>query len=101
MRRHVIRSLGVMPITVFLGGEPLEKISQVQHDVGISVLLNHQRRGGVLDEQRQQAGFCFGRSYPLRHFAREGVQTLAARADSKNVVHYSTVTLLARLRGWS
>ena len=40
-----------------------------------------------MDEQSQQTRFCFGRSYPSGHFARERIQTFSTRADFQNVVH--------------
>ena len=84
-------------------GRHLVDLDQIQYHVGIGVLLNHQRRRGVLDKQRQQTGFRFRGRYPCSYFTGARVQTLAARADFRGVclVHYSTVTLLARLRGWS
>jgi len=88
MRRHVVRTFGIVTITrVILGGDALEEVSQVQHHVRIGVLLNHQRCRSVLDEQRQEAGFSFGRSHPRRHLASERIQTLSTSADFQNVVH--------------
>ena len=86
VRGHIVWTFCIVPVAVFLRSEPLEKIRQIQHHVRIGVLLNHQRRRGVLDEQRQQAGFRFGGSYPRGDFAGARVQTLAACADFELMV---------------
>ena len=92
MRRHIVGTFGVVTITrrfpqCVFRSDAFEKIRQIQHYVGIGILLNHQRCRGVLDEQRQQTGFRIGRRYPGRHFVRARIQTFSARANFQDVVH--------------
>ena len=56
VRRHVVRTFGRVPVArVVFRRQALEEIRQIEHHVGIGILLNHQRRRSVLDEDRQQA----------------------------------------------
>ncbi len=57
----------------------------------------------MLAENRQQSSARLLRTDPGRHFTREIVQAFSARCYMELVreLLHSTVTLLARLRGWS
>ena len=57
VRRHVVRSLdGVFEQPIAVGHETIEEALEVRADVGIRVFLNDERRRGVLQVQRAEAG---------------------------------------------
>jgi len=79
MRSHVVGTLHSMPeCFAFFRDEPLEEIPKVKGNVRVGVFLNHQRAGGVLNENRQHA-ICqvlFGQ--PLCRLPRKRIEALAA-----------------------
>src|ERR1019366_8660248 len=86
--------------------EPLEEFGEVAAHVEIGVLLNDEGRRSVLNENGQQPGLDLLHGHPARYFAGDFVQALATRRNLQFAVRlnhpvndYSTVTLLARLRG--
>ena len=106
VRRHIVRPLRGMPVQPrVLRDQAREEIGQIGHYIGIGVLLNHQRRRSVLAKHGQQSGVCFVAAQPAFNLSSEIVQPFAVRRDVKlmsELLHsrlYSTVTLLARLRG--
>ncbi len=55
VRGHIVRAFGGVPIVlIFLGNQALEKVTEIQRDIGVGILLNHQRAGRVLNERREQ-----------------------------------------------
>ncbi len=57
VRGHVVRAFGGVPVMArVLRHKALEEIVEIGDHVGVGILLNHQRRGGVLEEDGQQAG---------------------------------------------
>lgn len=83
VRRHVVGTFQRMAIAwVVFRNEPLEEIRHVEHHVRVDILLDHQRRRGVLDEDSQYsrlgAGGCYGCRYKSRNLASEGIKTLPA-----------------------
>ena len=100
VRRHIVGTFhGVAIEAVVLRHQPGEERVEIVDHVGIGVLLNGERGGGVLDEHRQQARFDGIFRQPAGNLVGELVQTFAARRDLERAGSYSTVTLLARLRG--
>ena len=57
VRGHIVGTLGGVPVPgrVF-GREPLEELVEIADHVGIGILLDGERRRGVLDERGQQTG---------------------------------------------
>ena len=56
VRRHIVRPFRRVPEqAVVFGDQPVEELVQVVHHIGIGILLNGQRRRGVLQKTRQQA----------------------------------------------
>lgn len=102
VRGHVIRTFSRVPVEVRVFRDKAgEEIGEVGNDVRIGVLLNHQRRGSVLAENRQQSGFRLLAVKPGVDLAGEFIQplTVSCDMDLMGVLLHSTVTLLARLRG--
>jgi hypothetical protein len=105
VRGHIIVAFCCMAIFgITLRRQPFEEIAQVEDDVGVGVLLDHQRCRSVLNEDRQQTGGDAGGSKPIRDLASERVEPFSPGGNQKLVAvlrqrFYSTVTLLARFRG--
>ena len=108
VRRHVVRPFARVPVqAIILRHQPVEKRIQIVHYVRI--LLNGQRRRRVLHEDRQQPALDRAIAQPPGDRPRDFVQPFAVRRDLQAVrklsqlfashPRYSTVTLLARLRG--
>lgn len=70
----------------FLGHQTLKEVPQIQRDVWIGILLNHQRTGGVLNEQRQKAVGNVLLGKPLCCLPREGIKSLAVRGNRQSGV---------------
>ena len=86
MPRHVVRTLDRVPVTrIIFRSDSLKVIRQIQHNIRIGVLLNHQRRRGVLDENRQQSSLNASRGHPLRNLASKRIESLAASSDFQAV----------------
>jgi len=86
MARHVVRSFrGVAVDPVAFGDEPAEEPLQIALHVGVRVLLDHDRRGGVADVEGQQPFVDPRTANPGADVARELVQTLAARGNREFV----------------
>src|SRR5262249_44948051 len=100
---HIVGAFdGVAVKGIILRHPPAEEGVEGMHDVRVGIFLDGQRRGSVLHEHGQQAGRDAEAAQPLVDLAGEFVKTLAARGYMELVsvlLHYSTVTLLARLRG--
>src|SRR5579864_1362431 len=93
-----------MAIEVYvLRNESREKIRQIGHHIRVGILLNHQRRGGVLAKNGQQSRLELMSLQPGGNLGRKIVQAFTAggNVDLVGELLHSTVTLLARLRGWS
>src|SRR5437879_2249445 len=104
MRRHIVRTFGTVAVPGrVLRNQSREKFFDIAHDVGIGIFLNGQRRGSVLDENGQDTSRESAISDPTFDLAVHRIKTLAARSHLNSVgeLFHSTVTLLARLRGWS
>ena len=84
VRGHVVGALdGVAVEAIVLGRDAAEELVQIVHDVGVGILLDGQRGGGVLDEDGQQTR---GRLLPASHRSTrigDFVQAFAARLDLK------------------
>jgi hypothetical protein len=79
VRRHVVWTFGGMTVAVvILRRKPFEEIGEIQHHIWIGVLLNYQRRRGVLEEYRHQTSLGSRRGYPLGHLASKRIQALPA-----------------------
>src|SRR5688500_11684593 len=104
MSGHVIRPLGSVPIEfVIFGRDAAEKIVQIGDDIGIGVLRTRERSRSVTNEYRQQPSGNTAGFDPALYLVSELVKTFSARRYLQRVrmLLHSTVTLLARLRGWS
>ena len=55
MRRHIIGAFGRMPVRAILWCDVGKEILQITTHVGIGVLLDGKRCGGVLDKQGEKA----------------------------------------------
>ena len=85
MRSHVIGTLHGMPECFALfRDQPLEEVPKVKRDVRIGVFLNHQRAGGVLNENRQHAirQILFGQ--PVCRLPRKRIEALAAGRNGES-----------------
>lgn len=74
MRGHIVRTFGrVAVIRIVFGHEAFEEVAQVERYAGIGVLLNHERAGSVLNENREQSvcDFLFGE--PILKVVSEGI----------------------------
>lgn len=129
MRRHVVRAFRGVTVTLLIFRyEALKEIAQIERDIGICVLLNDKRTRSVLDENGQKAAGDLLLSEPIFDRFGERIKTLTSGRNGKSgarksqnlLTHpqavavrirrrrgpttrfdYSTVTLFARLRGWS
>ena len=102
VRRHIVRSFCRVPVSgSALRDETFKEVSQIEHNIRISILLDHERTGGVLNENSQLPArdALFGK--PIRDGPRERIQAFAAGLNGNRRVKksHSTVTLFARLRG--
>ena len=79
MRGHVVRPFRGMPVKLGIFRHQARKeIGEVGHDIGIGVLLNHQRGRRVLAEDGQEPGPRLLLPHPGFDLAGELVQALAA-----------------------
>ena len=84
VRRHVVGTFhGVPIIRMMLRSEPFEEVAQIGDHIRIGVLLNGERGGCVLAEQRQQPGRDVAFGDPIGDGRREVVEALACRSDFK------------------
>jgi len=63
-----------------LRDQAFEKIAQIESDIGIGVLLNYERTGSVLHEDRQKPACHPLFREPAFDLPRERIESLAARA---------------------
>jgi hypothetical protein len=79
VRCHIVRAFSPMTkVLVILGNQPLEKIAQIERNVGIGILLYNQRARRMLNEHSEQAVFGFLLGQPFLHVACERIKSLAA-----------------------
>ncbi len=82
MGRHVVIALSrVLEERISIWRQPREETFQVTLNLGVSILLNQERRGGVLKVQCEQAGleFCLGEQ--CLHCSGEIVKTSTTSRD--------------------
>jgi hypothetical protein len=71
VRRHVVRSLGVMAPSGVFGRKSIQRRGQIDEHGRIGIFLDGQRRRGVADEQRHRALARGGVAKEFRNLAGE------------------------------
>lgn len=84
MRGHIVGSFSGMPEAfIVFGNEALEEIAHVEGNVGVGILLNHERARCVLDESGQQPVCDTLAREPVVDLIGERVESFPARRDSQ------------------
>ena len=79
MGGHVVRALQSVAILGGVFGDQIfEEVAKVESNVGIGIFLNDERRGGVLDEDGEQAVSGSLPGEPLIDGPRKRVEPFAA-----------------------
>src|ERR1700730_16582323 len=78
MRRHIVQTFGSMDVALAIFRCYLvEKAFQIRLDIGVGVLLNEERGGGMAAENRQKAGRDLLLGHPGGHQRRDLDKTFA------------------------
>ncbi len=78
MRRHVVQTFATMDVALAVFSRDLfEKIFEIRLDIGVGILLNEKRRGGMAAENREQADGDLLSGHPVGHLRRDLVETFA------------------------
>ena len=77
MPRHIVQTFGSMDVALAVFRRDLvKKAFQIRLDIGVGVLLNEERGGGMGAENRQKAGRDLLLRYPGGHLRRDLDKTL-------------------------
>lgn len=78
MRCHVVRTFGCVAVAfAVLRDELFEEVAHIERHIGIGILLNDQRAGGVLDKGGEEAVISWLFREPFLHHRGKRIETLA------------------------
>jgi hypothetical protein len=95
---HIVRAFGGVAVeAIVFGSDAAEELIEVVNDVGVGILLNGERGGGVLNEDGQQAGrgALFREPFPDR--ISDFVQAFAAGVHLKAMHEIQHPSIVCRV----